>query len=241
MRSAGYPGPMMLALLLACAADEPDRPCAGDGALSTCLSPTMPGDYYVEQSLRYFDTLETGFTGDGPAYAEGVARWEWPPWLKLTGYGREDMMAVDAIIRLIPTSVPERECLAFPVQPFGRCRVSFLYEDHPDQRCPIYEEFTFDDAGEMTFIEAWSDAEAYLPEPGDEWAEGPDARRLSTRLPGLGNAEGEIDLDSAWMADAAAADADVADFLTRARDFYATWLAEYESAGPDVFAEGCGW
>jgi hypothetical protein len=235
---------MILSLLLACA-PTPD-PCTadgGEGALSTCLSPTRPAEYYVDQSLLYFDTLESDYAGEGgPTYAEGVARWEWPPWLLLTGYGREDMERTDAIIRLIETSVPTRDCRFFDVQPFGRCRIDFRYADHPDEGCPIYEEFTFDDAGEMTFIEAWSDQPGLGPTTDAEpWAEGPDVRRMSTKLPGLGNARGEIDLDSTYMAEAAASDPDVADFVARARDFWDSWLETYEDAGPDVFAEGCGW
>ena len=42
-----------------------------------------------------------------------------------------------------------------------------------------------------------------MPDAGDTWAEGPIVERLSTRVPGLGNAEGSIDLDSEWMARAA--------------------------------------
>jgi hypothetical protein len=234
----------MLPLLLACA-PAPD-PCTDDGgaaALSTCLSPTQPDAYYADQGARYFDTLESDYDGEsGPSYAEGVARWEWPPWLLLTGYGREDMELVDAIIRLLPTSVPARDCRFFGVQPFARCRVDFRYEDHPDQGCPIYEEFTFNDAGEITFIEAWSDQPGLRPAPDDDpWAEGADATRLSTRIPGLGSPSGAIDLDSPAMAQAAASDPEVADFVYRANDFYDAWLEAYEAAGPEVFAEGCGW
>ena len=231
-------------LLLACAVPEPPAdPCGGAGALSRRLAATKSAEYYIDQSLRYFDTLESDYPGEGgPDYAPGVARWEWPPWLKLTGYGREDMEKLDAIVRLVPTSVPERDCRFFPDQPFGRCRVSFTYEDHPDQGCPIYEEFTFNDAGENTFIEAWSDNPAYLPsDAADPWAEAANAHRLSTRIPGLGTPTGAIDLNSDAMRDAAAADPEVADFVNRASDFYQTWLAEYQARGADVFAQGCGW
>lgn len=195
----------------------------------------MSAAYYEDQSLRYFDTLESDFVeGEGPVYAEGVARWEWPPWLKLTGYGREDMEAIDAIIRIIETYVPERECTFFEEQPFGRCHVSFSYASEPDKGCPIYEEFTFNDAGEITFIEAWADQPEYLPEDLD-------SARLSTRVPGLGTATGALDLEGDAMRAAAESDADVADFIVRANDFYNTWLEQYQQAGDDVFAAGCGW
>jgi hypothetical protein len=233
----------MVYLFLGCAA--PADPCADDGALSTCLVPIRGEAWYVDQASLYFDTLESDYSGaEGPAYADGVARWEWPPWLLLTGYGRDDMEAADALMRLIPTSVPTRDCRFFEVSPFARCRVDFRYEDHPDAGCPIYEEFTFDDDGEMTFIEAWSDQPGLLPveDPvGDAWAEGVDAHRLSTRLPGLGNARGEIDLDSPWMQAAAEEDPEVADFVARANDFQASWLEAYDAAGDEVFAAGCGW
>ena len=217
--------------LLACNANM----CGEEGALSICSEPTLSADYYEDQSLRYFDTLESDFVeGEQPVYAEGVARWEWPPWLKLTGLGREDMAQIDAIVRLIETYVPERECTFFEEQPFGRCHVSFTYASEPDQGCPIYEEFTFNDAGEITFIEAWADNPAYLPEDVA-------GARLSTRIPGLGTASGALDLEGEAMQDAAEKDPDVADFVTRAQDFYGTWLEEYQSASEDVFAAGCGW
>lgn len=240
--------PFLLALhLLGCPTPSPTDVCSDNGGLdapSTCQSATEPADYYVDQSLRYFDTLESDYPGEGgPEYAEGVARWEWPPWLKLTGYGREAMESADAIIRIIETSVPERDCRFFEQQPFGRCRVSFLYPDTSQQLCPIYEEFTFDALGRVNFIEAWSDTPAYLPDAESADAFLPDAEvgRLSTRIPGLGSPSGEIDVESEAMEAAAAADPDVADFVTRTRDFYGTWSAEYAASGEDVFATGCGW
>ena len=173
----------MLSLLLACASSEPD-PCADPtAARSTCATPTRSEEEYVASSLAYFDTLESDFDGEGgPAYAPGVARWEWPPWLLLTGFGAEDLEAADALIRLVETAVPTRECRAFDTQPFGRCVVEFVYPDFSDQTCPIYEEFTFNDAGELTFIEAWSNLPGITPISADDpWAEGDGVPRLSTR------------------------------------------------------------
>ena len=212
------------------------------GATSTCLSPSQTPDYYIEQSLRYFDTLDLeADPASVPNYSLLVARWEWPPWLKLTGFGRDPMVKIAKLLKSYdPSTVPTRDCRAFPVQPFGRCRVVFAY---PGGTCPIYEEFTFNDQGEVTFIEAWSDAPALLPtsDPADPWAEGPGVNRLSTRVPGLGNATGLIDLDAPWMTEAAALDADLADFLTRAKNFWPTWFAEYLAAGDDLYIQGCGW
>ena len=109
--------------------------------------------------------------------------------------------------------------------------------------CPIYEEFVFNDQGEMTFIEAWSDQPGLLPmpDPDDRWAEAPNVPRLSTKVPGLGSATGLIDLDSDAMQEAAAEDAEVADFVRRARDFWASWFEATRGAGADYFARGCGW
>ncbi len=229
----GCPGP-----------DEEPAPddCAHDGALATCLTPTQSPEYYAEISSMYFDTMDyTVELDEWPPYSERVARWEWPPWLKLTAYTRENIEAADTFLTLYPSVVPERDCRAFETQPFGRCYVVFYYDAHEGLGCPIYEEFTFNDAGEITFIEAWSDVDGLRPmEPDDPWAEG-DIDRLSTRIPGLGNAQGLIDLDSPWMQDAAAADPDVADFVYRASDWYTTWLEEFEAAGDDYWERGCGW
>jgi hypothetical protein len=232
-----------VALLVACSAPAED-PCGHDGALSTCSSPTKSAEYYASVSSMYFDTMDYSVELDGwPPYSELVARWEWPPWLKLTAFGRENIEATDTLLVLFPSTVPERECYGFDEQPFGRCRVTFYYDDHDGRGCPIYEEFTFNDAGEITFIEAWSDLPELLPMPGgDLWAEGEDVDRLSTRVPGLGNAEGLIDLDSEWMLEAAAEDEVLADFVTRAGDWYDTWMEELGASGGDEMWEvGCGW
>lgn len=212
------------------------------GATSACLKPVQTPEYYIEQSLKYFDTLDIDADPDSiPNYSELVARWEWPPWLKLTGFDRETMNSTAAILRQFdPSTVPQRDCRAFDVQPFGRCYITFEYEGRP---CPIYEEFTFNDEGEMTFIEAWSDLPGMLPmsKTDDPWAEGEDMHRLSTRVPGLGKPDGLIDLDSRWMRAAEAADEEVADFAKRARDQWKFWVEEVEAAGDDLYARGCGW
>jgi hypothetical protein len=199
--------------------------------------------YYVDQAGRYFDTLDTSADRSSkPRYAELVARWEWPPWLKLTGLGREQIQTLDeGVLLATPATVPLRDCRAFERQPFARCYVSF---DYPGKgRCPIYEEFTFNDAGEVTFVEAWSDLKGLLPmeKSSDRWAEGAGLRRLSTKVPGLGSAQGRIDPQAPWMKAAAAQDTDVADFLVRAQSFASYWLKEYAAAGSDLFARGCGW
>jgi hypothetical protein len=211
----------------------------GDGALSTALTPQQTPDYYIAQSLKYFDTLDSYADPQiVPDYSELVARWEWPPWLKLTGLGDEAMIAIDLLLKLYPTTIPERDCRAFDVQPFGRCHVVFYYKEEP---CSIYEEFTFNDQGEMTFIEAWSDLPGLLPttNPDDYWAEGPDVQRLSTRIPGLGNATGLIDLNGGCLRQAARQDADVADFASRANYPALAWLLELALVGDDMMRVGC--
>lgn len=213
-----------------------------EGATAACLSPTMEPGYYVEQAERYFDTLDIDEPEDSiPDYHVQVARWEWPPWLKLTGYGDEDMIQTSLQLRsLDPSTVPERDCRFFETQPFARCFVVFEYEDG---RCPIYEEFTFNDAGEMTFIEAWSDLPDLLPQDRatDMWAEAPDFYRLANQVPGLGNATGTIDLESDAMHRAEARNEDVADFAGRADNWLRAWGRELIDADPDFFAIGCGW
>ena len=75
----------------------------------------------------------------------------------------------------------------------------------------------------------------------DRWAESPSIHRLSTKVPGLGNATGLIDLDADWMKAAAAKDPEVADFVVRGKDFWTYWLDEYAAHGKNLFQTGCGW
>ncbi|MFN7952946.1 MAG: hypothetical protein U0610_14575 [bacterium] len=246
MRSHALASATLVALLLAsrCGGESGGdaRECRADGgasALSTCLVATQAPDHYIEQSSIYFDTLDSSVSPFvQPDYSELVARWEWPPWLLLTGFTEKNMIVTDVLLKLFPTDIAARDCRFFPEQPFGRCRVVFDYSGLP---CPIYEEFTFNDAGEMTFIEAWTDAPGWLPtdDPSDPWAEGARVHRLSTKVPGLGNASGRIDLDAPWMEAAASADADVAEFLRRARDPLRSWLAATLAAPPDFTEQGC--
>lgn len=167
-----------------------------------------------------------------PRYAPLVVRYEFPPWLLTTGYGVQTMRNVDELLRLYATDYRSIDCRQFDTQPFGRCHVVFLYgKDDPstpeDDRteCPIYEEFTFNDEGQITFIEAWTDHDGYLPmDFADSWAEGDDVQRLSTSIPGLGNAEGTIDPGSDAMERAAEIfdDAFEADY----------WSEEHHEVGP---------
>jgi hypothetical protein len=240
-------------LVTACAADEPPTKAeraaaackqAGAAALSPCSKPTQTPAYYVDQAQRYFDALDTKAPADRvPVYAEQAARWEWPPWLKLTGFTGEQLESTDKVVKqYAPAVVSGRDCRAFAVQPFARCRVSFDYTSKT-KGCPIYEEFTFNDAGQMTFVEAWSDLPGLTPitDPKDLWGERSDIGRLSTRIPGLGSSTGHLDFDSAAMQAAMAADPDVADFVKRAKDFW-NWLSiESETQGEDYFDRGCGW
>ncbi len=158
----------------------PDGRAADAGeacTLSTALTPQKPPSYYVDQGNRYFDAIDTTVSAESvPLYSPLVARWEWPPWLKLTGYTQSMMAESDQLLKtLAPAKVAPRECRFFPVQPFARCRVAFTYTNQGDGKpCAIYEEFTFNDKGEMTFVEAWSDLPGLLPSgPSDR---GPRAR-----------------------------------------------------------------
>ncbi len=218
----------------------PDR---GPAALSTAASPTRDEAHYIAQAELYFDTLDTRADPDlVPDYSELVARWEWPPWLLLTGIGADQMVILTrAALAADPSTVTDRDCRAFATQPFARCYVVFRYPEGP---CPIYEEFSFNDAGEMTFLEAWSVQPGLLPvaDPeADPWGSGPDVQRLSTRLPGLGSPTGLIELESEAMQRAAEADEEVADFVRRGLNFGPSWIEAYQAAGPNLYAVGCGW
>lgn len=160
--------------------------------LSQNLKPKFEPDFYIRESLKYFDTIDTFASRDSkPKYGKRVIRWEWYPWLYLTGYKRLSMK-LDRVLTWYPTKVINRDCRFFKVQPFGRCRVTFHYLK-PDVKIDIYEEFTFNDLGEITFIEAWSDEPGRMPtdDPNDPWVQGK-AHRLSTKVPGLGNSDGKF-------------------------------------------------
>ena len=202
---------------------------------STCAAPTQAADVYVDQASRYFDSLDASADpASRPTYAPGVVRWEWPPWLLLTGLGADLTEASDRLVLAAQpdTTVPERDCRAFDAQPFARCRVVMSIEGRP---CPIYEEFTFDPDGRLTFVEAWSD----LPGlgPADPWGEPDAVERLSTRVPGL--ATGTFDPTS--PATLASRDPDVQDLVARSRDFWGAWAETYQAAGDALYADGCGW
>jgi hypothetical protein len=226
----------MTLLLLACS-----NPCEGDGALATCLEPTHDADFYAAQSSAYFDTMDYTTDVPAPVYSELAARWEWPPWLILTAYA--NIEEIDQALVLLPSTVPERDCRGFDTQPFGRCKVTFYYDAHDGLGCPIYEEFIFNDQGEVTWIEAWSDLDGYRPTTEDDlWSEREDAPRLGNKIPGLGRPDGRIDLEGEAMTEAAEEDADVADFVYRANNWRDAWLDELEASGGDAMWEtGCGW
>ena len=189
-------------------------------AFSTDLKPKFEGKYYIEQGLNYFDTLDSYVTKvSKPKYSENVIRWEWYPWLKLTGYKRW-MMPIDVIPTLYPTKVTNRECRFFEVQPFCRCRVWFEYLG---LKAPvkIYEEFTFNDFGEMTLIEAWTDVGG-----ADPWGEKGSIKRLSTRVPGLGTPHGLVKESDRQLKHLASIDSDVKDLLQRLESPIFYWFKE---------------
>ena len=235
-----------LVAVVACGAPEeeaPADPCSLDSAPSSCVAKTKDDQHYIDQSHAYFDTMDYEPYGTiEPDYAEQVVRWEWPPWLRLTGMGAEEIKAVDAALVLFPSVVKERDCRAFDQNPFGRCYITFYYDDHEGRPCPIYEEFHFDENGQMTWIEAWTNLPGYLPmDPSDTWGEAAGNTRLADRIPGLGNGQ-PLDIETDAMAEAAAADPDVADFVERARDWKSAWGALVSETDQDqMWAEGCGW
>jgi hypothetical protein len=199
--------------------------CDSDSAKAECLAPVFSPDYYIEQGVKYFRTMETSVPNDvQPNYSDLVVRWEWPPWLLLTGYKRDFLIASDILLKLNPTTYDTIDCRFFNKQPFCRCHVIFNYSGEP---CPIYEEFTFNDQGEITFIEAWSDFPSLLPMNfRDYWAEAENVNRLSTKVPGLGNATGRIDPSASWMKEPAKNDKDLNDLLNRIYNPINTYLMQ---------------
>lgn len=218
--------------------------CINEGALSTNLSPKFPAEYYAEQGVKYFQTMQSDISIKvQPNYSDLVIRWEWPPWLLLTGFRKTGLITTDVMLKLNPTKYELLDCRGFELQPFCRCHVVFNYGG---TLCPIYEEFTFNDQGEMTFIEAWSDYESLLPMTSGAdnlWDEQEywgmkEVNRLSTKVPGLGNSSGRIDLYSPCMNEAAEKDKDIAELQMRAKDANKFWMQELIKHRKEV-SSGC--
>ena len=94
----------------------------------------------------------------------------------------------------------------------------------------------------MTVIEAWSDVDGLLPLADDDpWAEADDFERISTRIPGLGTAAGQLDINGEMYAAAAADDPLLMDLKNRSNNWTETWMEAYEAAGDTLWSDGCGW
>lgn len=224
-----------------------EQNCGTIAALSTCLTPKFDSAYYIEQGIKYFQTMQSDIPNDvQPNYSPLVIRWEWPPWLLLTGYKKDFLISSDILLKLNPTQYYKLDCKYFDVQPFCRCHVIF---DYSGDSCPIYEEFTFNDQGEITFIEAWSDFESKLPanmnagtdsvwSEDEYWAKQANINRLSVKVPGLGNTTGKIDINSAEMKNAAAVDKDVNELLKRLKDPIKTYLQQLATHQNEL-SHGC--
>lgn len=206
--------------------------CGTDGALAECLTPKFSPEYYIEQGVKYFQTMQSDIPIDViPNYSELVIRWEWPPWLLLTGFKKDFLISSDILLKLNPTKYDIIDCKYFDKQPFCRCHVIF---DYSGEKCPIYEEFIFNNQGQITFIEAWSDYESGLPMgSGNDsiWDEEEfwgmkEINRLSTKVPGLGNDSGRININSVWMTDAMKIDKDVAELVKRLKNPVSTYLEQ---------------
>ncbi|MCB9032851.1 MAG: hypothetical protein H6553_03355 [Chitinophagales bacterium] len=197
--------------------------CDSEAAYANCLTPKFSPEYYIDQGVKYFLTMESTVPANvQPNYSDLVVRWEWPPWLLLTGYTRDGLIVSDIVLKLNPTAYDTIDCQFFDQQPFCRCHVIF---DYSGEKCPIYEEFTFNDQGEITFIEAWSDYPSLIPmQTTDYWAESPTVYRLSAVVPGLGNKTGKINPNVAWMLKAAEADTNLSDLIHRINDPIKTWF-----------------
>lgn len=166
--------------------------CGTTHALSTCVQPTKGEEYYVGQALNYFAQLDpTQEKRDKALLSKGFLRFEWAPWTLFNGYADKLTHMVDAVDGKIgsffPTSPEHRICTFHETNPFVRCSL-IMWSHYDDPRtekapvsdalkgkagCGIYQEFTFDQEGRISFTEVNS---VTLPKQ----------TRLSTRVPGLG-------------------------------------------------------
>lgn len=162
---------------------------------------------YVEEAHKYFDGLDSELSksasSHGMMYTTDAIRWEWPPWLLLTGYTGISMSIQDpllhvggAALEMYVQGVPRssRECRLFKINPFVRCLV-FMdmhgsqanVDEDEKMHCDIYEEFTYVSSGKISFVEAWAN-DVRVKSNGLQ-------KRLSTRVPGLGSHDGQHTLN----------------------------------------------
>ena len=68
-------------------------------------------------------------------------------------------------------------------------------------------------------------------------------RRLGSKVPTLGGALGDIDIDDPTFRAAASSDPEINDLLERAQNFTPALIAELDSRPSEeaMYADGCGW
>ena len=174
---------------------------ADQNAFSSNIEKNLDDHYYQTQCDLYFRNQEYKYSGEKPNYSQLSSRWEYQPTGNgLTGYGGDRMHRSDEMIRQSPCEVTNRVYKIYDTQPFGRALVTFYYGDNVETKqnpIHIYEEFTFNSQGQITFIEAWA-YDASMAESPSKPFPPDDSRfpRMSRIIPGLGNSEGLIDITS---------------------------------------------
>ena len=86
-----------------------------------------------------------------------MIRWEWHPWLLLSGYKKRDMSLIDGIDRdATPCLVTDRVYRYNSELQMVQAKVMIYYGDvnikARTNGFPIYEEFKFNSTGQLVFI-----------------------------------------------------------------------------------------
>ena len=198
---------------------------------SNSVVPNKDESYYINQANTYFSFLETTSKDHiEPNYSPSLIRWEWEPWLILTGLNDERTLIIDSLIRETgKCECLDRELVFYNTNPFVRCRVTFYYGENKTP-IKIYEEFTFDGSGNISFIEAWYDVEdnkLQIPEREfDGWPKFCSVKRLSNLIPGYNKTDFILVLESSEMISQAELYDDVKNFKSRAEKFAVSLFAE---------------
>lgn len=156
----------------------------GDTSLSTTLKPNRKEIFYRMLIDRYFDNMENKIAEE-VGYSKNVARYEHR--YGLTGLGNYRTKYVDTLIKANKSICTYREYCFNEIQPFIRAKVTFFYDDDiltKKNPYPLYLEFTFNTACEITFIEIWKNDDS-LKKDDKDWPNIED--RISTKVPGLGS------------------------------------------------------
>ncbi|KAL7556649.1 hypothetical protein ACA910_017588 [Epithemia clementina (nom. ined.)] len=142
-----------------CVVKQPHSPTADTSSDNDSDGPSLmapeQAEYYIKQCDIFLNTLTTTLRpAKIPNLSKTVMRWDWSH-DRLTGRNRDTLIAMDIFATAVaPEQSVESEHKIYQQQPLGRSMVQFQSVKSGDLRT-LYIEFTFNDEGEISFVEVW--------------------------------------------------------------------------------------